>query len=437
MKIVIFTIGTQGDARPFVALGQGLARRGHDVCIATSARHESLIRGGGLGFAPIESDFADLMTQKHAVLEKGNQLRMGWQVARALCRWMPLWVRQAMEATKGAELVIGSGSGTILGASIAQRRGIAFVQAQFMPMTPSKWVPPLWPNPALRLPGILHKALTHVARFLIWRFMSFPVAIMRRELSLPPIGWKGPWSETDSAGNRRYLLYAFSRHIQPQPADWSRDRIAVTGSWFYDQKTSWRPSPELEAFLAAGPAPVYVGFGSMMTGKPEKFTALILKALRLTGRRAIVATGWGALKNLKPDQEGDIFFIDNAPHDWLFPRVSLAVHHGGAGTVAAATRAGLPQVIIPFLADQFFWSWRLKVIGISPMRLSRRTLTAEKLAEAIGRATTRAPRDKAASLRPLIEAEQGVESAIDTLEGWGLLRQETRSATLTTGILPR
>ncbi|MFC0510898.1 glycosyltransferase [Asaia spathodeae] len=427
MKIVIFTIGTQGDARPFVALGQGLVAHGHDVCIVTSERHKPLILGGGLSFAPIESDFADLMAQEHAAMDKGNQLRVGRQMSKALCDWMPLWVTQALEATKDADLIIGSGSGTVLGASIAEKRGLPFVQAQFMPMTPSRSVPPLWPNPRLRLPGVLNLALTHCARVLIWRFMSSPVAIMRRELSLPPIAWTGPWSEKDVNGSKRYLLYAFSRHLQPQPPDWPKDRIAVTGNWFYDQKNDWVPPPALEAFLAAGPKPLYVGFGSMMCGNPEAFTQLILKALRLTGRRAVIATGWGALKNQASHEEDGLFFIDHAPHDWLFPRMSMVVHHGGAGTVAAAARAGLPQIVIPFLADQFYWSWRLHEIGISPTILSRKHLTPETLALAIGRAGTLRITTAAHALGSLINAEHGVDRAIETLSDWGLLGEKNPS----------
>jgi len=429
MNIVIFTIGTQGDARPFVALGRGLKARGHKVCIITSTRHKALIIDGGLDFTPIESDFADLMAQEHAAMDKGNQLSIGRQMAKALCDWMPLWVRQAMEASQGADLIIGSGSGTPLGASIAEKRGISFVQAQFMPMTPSRSVPPLWPSPGLRLPGLINLGLTHAARFLIWQFLSSPVALMRRELALPPIRWTGPWAETDGNGRKRYLLYAFSRHLQPQPADWSKERIAVTGSWFYDQTSTWRPTPELEAFMTSGPKPLYIGFGSMMCGNPEAFTDLILKAVRLTGRRAVIATGWGALRIPADQEEESVFFIDNAPHDWLFPRVSMAVHHGGAGTVASAARAGLPQIVIPFLADQFYWSWRLQEIGVSPVLLSRKALTAEKLALAIGRAGSRSFVETASRLGVLVEEEHGVDRALKTLENWGLLPDQNELET--------
>ncbi|MDF3626211.1 glycosyltransferase [Brytella acorum] len=429
MKIVIFTIGTQGDARPFVALGRRLSALGHDIFIVTSARHRQLIVEGGLHLVPIESDFAELMAREHAVMDKGNQLRIGRQMAKALCDWMPLWVEQAMAATEGAELILGSGSATALGASIAEKRRIPFVQAQFMPMTPSRHVPPLWPNPGLPLPGTANLALAHLARFLIWQVMSAPITVMRHDLGLEPIGWRGPWSRKGGHARGHYLLYAFSRHLQPQPDDWPADRIAVTGSWFYDQTQKWTPPPALMRFLEAGPKPLYIGFGSMMCGNPEAFTRMILEAVRQTGRRAIIATGWGALRALPGQEDDSLFFIENAPHDWLFPRVAMAVHHGGAGTVAAASRVGLPQVIIPFLADQFYWSWRLNMIGITPMILNRKTLTAEKLAYAIGKARARSVADKARALAPLIEAEDGIARAMAVLGHWGLLKSPLSAKT--------
>jgi len=421
MKIVIFTIGTQGDARPFVALGRRLCTLGHDIYIVTSARHRQLIVDGGLHLIPIESDFADLMAKEHEAMDAGNQLRIGRQMARALCDWMPLWVKQALAATEGAELIIGSGSATALGASIAEKRNIPFVQAQFMPMTPSKHIPPLWPNPNLPLPGTVNLILTHLARLLIWQLLSAPVSIMRRELDLPPIDWRGPWSRKSVHTRNQYLLYAFSRHLQPQPDDWPSDRIAVTGSWFYDQTAEWVPPPALTQFLEAGPKPIYIGFGSMMCGNPETFTRMILEAVRQTGRRAIIATGWGALRILREQKDTSLFFIDNAPHDWLFPRVAMAVHHGGAGTVAAASHVGLPQVIIPFLADQFYWSWRLNTIGITPMILNRKKLTAKKLAHAIKKASAPSVTERARMLAPLIEDEEGIGRAITILTHWGLL----------------
>src|SRR5690606_16355151 len=109
---------------------------------------------------------------------------------------------------------------------------------------------------------------------------------------------------------------------------------------------------ELLDFLDAGPAPVHVGFGSMLTRNPAALGTAVREGLRRAGTRGVVATGAGAIEL---DSSDDILVLDQAPHDWLLPRMSATVHHGGVGTVAAALTSGIPQVVKPFLGDQPFW----------------------------------------------------------------------------------
>lgn len=424
MKICIFTIGTHGDVRPFAAFGRHLRARGHRVTIVTDDRHRALIDGAGLEHVAIESDFAELMARQHALLDGGDQLKIGQEVARSMTRWMPRWVEQGMDATRDADLVFGSGSGTVLGGAIAEKRGLPFVQAQFMPLTPSRHIPPVWPVLRLTLPGPANLAFSHAVRLAVWRVMAEPAQAIRAALELPPFPWRGPWYSPAQRARPTPVLYAFSRHLQPQPPDWPEERAAVVGFWPLDQARDWTPPPALSAFLSSGPPPIYVGFGSMLASSSERLTRVVLEAIRRSGRRAVVATGWGALRNAGAPARDDVLFLDHAPHDWLFPRVSIAVHHGGAGTTAAATLAGLPQVVVPFVADQFFWASRLKHLGLSPTHLDRKTMTAADLALAIGLADTESVRFTARRLGGLIRAEDGAANAIDALERWGMLPDE-------------
>jgi sterol 3beta-glucosyltransferase len=421
VRISIFTIGTQGDIRPFAAFGHGLRKLGHKVTVVTSDRHRALIDQAGLGHVAIDSDFAELMAREQALLDTGNQLKVGRALARSMMTWMPRWAEQGMDATQDADLVLGSGSATLLGSAVAEKRGLPFVQAQFMPLTPSRHIPPLWPAPRVALPGIVNLALSHALRVAIWRVLAVPSQAIRESFNLPPFPWPGPWYSREQRARPKPVLYAFSRHLQPQPPDWPTERAAVVGFWLLDQAQDWTPPPALRAFLSAGPPPIYVGFGSMLTGRAESLTELVLEAVRLSGRRAIVASGWGALQPAGAGARDDVLFIDNAPHDWLFPRVSLGVHHGGAGTTAAAARAGLPQVVVPFAADQYFWAWRLRGIGLNPMLLDRKKMTAEDLAAAISRAGNESSRVTAQRLGALIRAEDGVANAIEALERWRVL----------------
>lgn len=157
---------------------------------------------------------------------------------------------------------------------------------------------------------------------------------------------------------------------------------------------------------------MYIGFGSMMSSNPEERTELVLKALAKAGKRGILLTGWGGLSNT--DLPDDVFKIESIPHDWLFPQMAAIVHHGGAGTTSAGLRAGVPTIITPFFADQPFWGYRVKELGVGSAPIPQKDLTAEKLAAAIQTATSdKAMRDRACTLGEKIRSEDGVKRAVE------------------------
>jgi UDP:flavonoid glycosyltransferase YjiC (YdhE family) len=168
-------------------------------------------------------------------------------------------------------------------------------------------------------------------------------------------------------------------------------------------------------FLANGPPPVYVGFGSMVDRDQEAVSRIVMEALRQTGQRGILLAGWGGLG--AADLPGSLFRVEAASHDWLFPRMAAVIHHGGAGTTAAGLRAGVPNVVVPQFGDQFFWGWRVHTLGAGPRPIPRNELTAAKLAEAIRQAIRdEAMQRRAAELGRQILAENGVEAAVKLIE---------------------
>ncbi len=135
----------------------------------------------------------------------------------------------------------------------------------------------------------------------------------------------------------------------------------------------------------------------------------------------MLATGWGALDGDDGPQSDQIFFLRHAPHDALFPLMSAAVHHGGAGTTAAAARAGIPSVIVPFFGDQPFWAYCLHRQGVAPRALKRKSLTADALAYMIAATQQPAMIEAAAALGRKVRAENGIGEAIRWLRAWDLL----------------
>ncbi|GFZ95392.1 glycosyltransferase [Dyella caseinilytica] len=427
--IAIFTIGTQGDIRPCVALGVGLQRAGYPVRIVTSDNFEGMVRAAGLDFYPLTANFQTLLDSNREIADQGLDMSAMARISRRFyAEWATHWAREGMAAAEGAGLLIGVANSTLLAKAVSEARGIPFVGAQLQPLTPSRFMPPLVLSGAGKLPPALNMTMYNVLRLLVWHVMKPAINnIVRPQLGLPRYPWYGPYFN-----NRQHrVLYGFSRHVVPRPADWP-PTAQITGYWFLDQP-EWQPSQTLREFLDAGSKPIYVGFGSMVSTRAEQFTASVLDAVRRSGQRAVLATGWGGLAGNEGTQDGQLYFTRSVPHDWLFPRMSAAVHHGGAGTTAAAVRAGIPSVIVPFFGDQPFWARCLQREGVAPAIVDRRNLQAEALAEAIDIAGKKPMCQAAVSLGQKVRAEDGVEQAITSLRQWGLLEplhdeRETREA---------
>jgi UDP:flavonoid glycosyltransferase YjiC (YdhE family) len=231
----------------------------------------------------------------------------------------------------------------------------------------------------------------------------------REHLRLPPLPSSGPFRE--ERWQKQPLLYGISPSVVTKPDDWP-ETAHLTGYWFLPEDTSWKPDEKLRAFVDSGPAPVYIGFGSMPEDEPEKLKAIALEALRLSGQRAVVQGNWLGETSL-PD---NMLHIGWAPHSWLFPRCTAAVHHGGAGTLAYSLRAGIPVIVVPYAWDQFFWGRMVVKLGVGTKPLSRKELSAEELARAIMAATDDCSlRYNAEKLGRCIKGEDGTTAAIEII----------------------
>jgi UDP:flavonoid glycosyltransferase YjiC (YdhE family) len=155
-----------------------------------------------------------------------------------------------------------------------------------------------------------------------------------------------------------------------------------------------------------------------MAGRePHALTRILIDAVLQSDQRAILQSGWAGLGDVSLPP--DIYLLDSAPHPWLFPRMSAVVHHGGAGTTAESLRAGVPQVIVPHMADQPFWGSRIADLGAGPRPVPRNKLSAESLALAIQQATSDpGMRRRAAELGEKIRAEDGIGAAVNLIEDY-------------------
>lgn len=422
MHITILALGSRGDVQPFVALGNALLRLGHRVCIAAATDYRDLAVGSGLEFAPVVGSIRAIMNFDlvYEALDAANKpLPLGF-AHRFLEHVSPLVqqiVADCFRACMLTDALVVSTLGCYPGLSIAERLGVPIVPVHFHPFAPTEAFPdmsfvelPHW------MPGRSHyNKLTHYLTPHGMAQLLRPALNRARAeiLGLSPIGPVQQFRRT--AARLSFVLHGYSSILVPRPSDWEPAH-QLTGYWFGEQNNVWQPSADLASFLDDGPPPVYVGFGSILAGRhPEQATALIVRALKLAGQRGILFRGWGDLGG--GTLPGHVLAVDSVPHDWLFPRVAGVVTHGGAGTVAAALRAGLPPIVVPFFGDQRFWGRQVARLGLGPSPIPRAELSAEALAAAIRTATTNgAMRRRARSVGRLLEAEQGAERAARSLE---------------------
>ena len=414
MKITIATVGTRGDAQPYVALGLGLQEAGHQVQLATDPLFQAFIEGHGLGFTAVNADPRQAMQEDMRQIGS-NPLR--------LLRWIdqqftPLARQYFIEihaAARDSDAILVSAL-AFAAMHVAQALGIPSLATYLYPITPTRACPSM---AAASLPGWLKNTgwvnwwSFHLYNLGFFRMMLPVVNQLRQEiLDLPPVPWSY-YREIDLA--EVPIIYGYSQHVLPRPDDWG-DNLHITGYWFLDEP-GFQPPLEITHFLEAGPRPVYIGFGSMLDVEAVRTTQIVLEALETNGIRAILHGGWSELG--AQQLPGNVLRISDAPHGWLFPRMAAIVHHGGAGTTAAGLRAGVPSVIVPYFGDQPFWARTVHQLGAGPRPIPRLKLSAANLAAALQEATGDLAIQHATSrIGDQVSAENGVAEAVTRIESY-------------------
>jgi UDP:flavonoid glycosyltransferase YjiC (YdhE family) len=367
MKFVLVAEGTRGDIHPLLALGAGLRAEGHAVRLCAPPDFEPEALEHGLEFWPLGVNIREFITDSAEALHAG-----GFGLIREMTRFsqesIDTQFRVLPEAASGMDRVIAAG--TITGAaSAAELHGIPF---QYVVYTPALL------QSAHHTPAFFPFQLrSRWINRLLWTFMNTAVKwsigrqinVHRRALGLDPVSDFFRYV----ASNRPVI--AVDRPLAAVPDDCPFEHETIRCL----HPLEGEPLPaKLESFLAAGPPPVYLGFGSMPDPHPVETTQRLLGAIDRLGCRALISSGWAGLGGVSlPDS---VMVIEPVAHQTLFPRMAAIVHHGGAGTTHSAARAGVPQIVLPHVLDQFYFARRVEDLGIGPPGLVRRKLTVDKLA---------------------------------------------------------
>ncbi len=393
--------------QPFLALSLGLKGAGYEVVLAGPAMFEGFVSEHGVPFIPINDDvlkLKDTAAGKKVFEQRGAGLAMIRQVMPMLRRLLDDSWQAAQHVQPDAIVYHPKG---LAGSHLAEALKIPAFFSLPLPMYSPTREFPMPIAPALPFGGAYNR-LTYAALPLLTAPYAGIINQWRKEHGLPSVGRF--FGEQRAGMPTIPTLYSFSRHVVPPPADWDAE-THVTGYWFLPPDAGWSPPVELARFLESGEPPVYVGFGSMMSSDPQGMAQKVIEALTRTGQRGLLAKGWGGLETSSVPET--IHLIDEVPHDWLFPQTAAVVHHGGAGTTAAALRAGKPNIIVPFIADQPFWGRRVEALNAGPAAIPQKKLTAENLSEAIRRAVSDPTiRLSAQTLGEKIQSEDGIANAV-------------------------
>jgi len=415
MKVTILTVGTRGDVQPCIAFGQSLKKKGHDVHIAAPLDYKDLVEASRLNFHPIQQQFRDIYKRKSGssyLTEKINPWHFLMGRKNKVRPILDCIVSDLVQACTGSDIILY----TILAmpaAFIANDLGVASMALCLQPLSRTQSFPNiLFPSP-INI-GFLNYTTHFLAEKAISMVFHAAITRWRKKSGLPPT----QHSFSMKYSHREYpVLNAFSSHLVAKPPDWGK-RKHINGFWFLDTPiSSYKPSHDLIHFLKNGDTPVCISFGSMNDTRVEKRIRLCLSALQKIGKRAVLIAGKsGFQKSDLPESENTIV-IEEVSHQWLFSRVSAVIHHGGAGTVAAAVRAAVPSIIIPFFFDQNFWGKRLTSLGVGPKPISEKELSVEAIAQTV---TTSVEEKKfqlkLEKLSRKVSEEKGLENAVKAFE---------------------
>jgi UDP:flavonoid glycosyltransferase YjiC (YdhE family) len=420
MKVALVAVGSRGDVEPYIALGGRLVARGHSVRVAALEPFGEAVAGAGLAFHSLGDlprrfepraapDSRDASTLFRGVAGRA----LFWALYSGMLR-APL--DRFISACEGMDAVLFTRLALPV-PHVAERLDIPCFAGYPVPHTPTAaFENPLYVRTG-RASSPRRNRATYAIEWGLTHQLSYRALMRfrRQRLGLQRVPRRA--LRRHMAQIVRGTLYAYSESVLPRPADWPA-HVQVTGYWTRELPSAFVPPADVQAFLDRGAPPACVGFGSMKSSDPRRLGAAIGAALAAVGLRAIVQSGWSRL-DLSGIDGDRVLVTSDVPHAWLLPRAAVAIHHGGAGTTAAALAAGLPSVIVPHAFDQRFWGRRIAALGCGPEPIEHRDLSADALATALRSALApEGARAAAARLGERLRAEDGTGRAAELLERW-------------------
>ncbi len=407
VRLFLSTVGSRGDVQPLLVLGRELVRRSHHVVLAAPPNFRDAVASEpGLEFFPIGSDTAALIEEHRALAEASPLRSLPGQIA-VIRREAERQIRDLLAYTEPADVVVAAG--LAFGArTLADRLGAAYVYVAYSLWGIRSSAYPPAALPLFGLPRLGNAALWAALATLFDRTLGGALGRARSELGLAPAA---PWASIHGS----HTLLAQDELLGAAPADAQgyAGRVPALVS-----RAPLGPLPgELERFLrgngsAERPPTVYLGFGSMPAVDRTRLEAAAVELGRRGSARVVLFSAYGERRLEQLDER--VIGVAETDHRALFPRMDLVVHHGGAGTTAAALRAGVPQLVVPHIQDQFAHGRRIAELGLGPAPVRKAKLTPEVLLDALS--TSHRYRERARAIASTLVGQSGASAAAEFLE---------------------
>jgi UDP:flavonoid glycosyltransferase YjiC (YdhE family) len=403
MRVLLSSVGSRGDLQPMLALGLGLRRAGHEPLIAAPPGFRTWIEQHGLRFHPVGFDIYQ-WSQLEPDLAR-SPLHAARRMTEKIQSEVSAQFRDLKDVVPEFDCLVNTGVNTAA-SSVAEKHRVPYLFAAFVPgMVPSSaHPPPILPWPAM--PRVLNRVAWEGLEILYRTAIGNRIDLERQAIGLPKAG---RFSDLFMGSE---ILIATDPELSGRP---QRPKVPFTQTGFWAYRSDDSLPEDLERFIAAGPPPWYLGFGSVPDHSPAETTRLFVDVMQTFGARAIVSRGWANLAR-QPLPEG-FFATSDVPHEQLFPRMAGVIHHGGSGTTHTSARAGVPQILVPHGADQFFWGRQIEKLGVGPEAIHKSRFSRERLIAAIRwTEENRDGRARAKALGERLRAVDGVGNAIEHLE---------------------
>lgn len=427
MRILLTTLGTRGDAEPFLTLGYFLRQAGHSVHIALPAQLSHLAAETGLEYTAFDPSFLRLIegqAGRDIMGGKGNflaRMRNLARLFRSSQQVQRLAIREQCKVVREFEPE-----------RIVTHPKCLFIRAHGA-LHPEKVIVAS-PVPNAQHPSSLHPqigiptSLGAVGNRWSYGLTNWGTTWMAKKFlgslsTNPPETRLSRYQLQEHFLQREPWLYLVSPSVFERPPEWPT-QAQIVGYYERPKTLNWQPPEEVQAFLNRyGPEGItLITFGSMVNADPERTSQAIIEVLRRHRIPAILVTSSGGLDVGKAALPDHVLAVDRIPYDWAFPRVHSIVHHGGSGTTHTALRYGRSSAIVPHIIDQFFWNRQIARLGAGPRGIPVRKLNSHNFADLLLK--LREERDyahRAQQIARQMETEDRIENLLQLItEGFSV-----------------